>query len=153
MKDLPLTLHNLHQVILKCHPKSGTAKPKQHFNSFNLRRNFEFLGPFGKAVELIDKMILNLKDKQNTVQKMPFLPVLSDILLHSTSQLEHVLEMAQDISYGITIEVCHPFLERLIKFCVNILCNEEIEVRKTDFHIQSKEMYFKKLMLMTFSFL
>lgn len=75
-------------------------------------------------------MILTLNNKENTVVRIPFLGVLTDILLRSPTRTEHILKMIQDVSFGISIRVCQPYLESLIKFCVSVFCNEEVDVRK-----------------------
>lgn len=62
------------------------------------------------------------------IQTLPILPVLTDILLRSTSRNEHILKLIEDISFDVTIKTREPYLERLIKFCVDTLSDEEIEV-------------------------
>ncbi|XP_055305113.1 uncharacterized protein LOC129569906 [Sitodiplosis mosellana] len=107
VQDIPLMLTILHEVINKCDTNSG---------------------PFGKSVELIEKIILSLKDEQDILRKLPILPVLTDILLRSTpSRNEYVLKLIQDVSFGIVIKTCQPYIERLIKFCVKLLCDDTVE--------------------------
>lgn len=86
-------------------------------------------GPFGKSVELIEKIIASLKNEPDVFKTLSILPVLTDVLLRSSSR-EHILKLIQDVSFGVIIKTNQPFVERLIKFCVNILCDEETEVRK-----------------------
>lgn len=90
------------------------------------------LGLFGKAIELIEKMIDALKDGSNVLNRIEFLPVLTQILLRSESSLknrvDHTLELIQDVSFGVSIKSRQPYLERLIKFCVDCLCEETEQV-------------------------
>lgn len=128
----------LHQVINKCDTNSGEFTCCNHshavlvwFKSHKCNCNWclNFKGPFGKSIELIEKIILSLKDEQDILRKLPILPVLTDVLLRSpVSRNEYVLKLIQDVSFGIVIKTCQPFIERLIKFCVKQLCNDEIEV-------------------------
>lgn len=82
------------------------------------------IGPFGKSVELIEKMILSLNCKQDILRALPVLPILTDVLLRSSSRTDHILELIQDLSFGVIIKTCHPFVERLLKYCINVVCNE-----------------------------
>lgn len=107
--DLPSALNNLHQVFLKCDPKSG---------------------PFGKAIELTEKMIMALRNRPNVLHRMEFLPILTEILLRSEIRHEHTLKLIQDVSFGIPIKSHQSYLERLIKFCLDILCSEMDEVNR-----------------------
>lgn len=86
------------------------------------------LGPFGKAIELIEKIIIALKDRPNVFNRIEFLPILTDILFRSEIRREHTLQLIQEVSFGISIKTHQSCLERLIKFCVDILCNETDEV-------------------------
>lgn len=91
--------------------------------------NFKcYAGPFGITVELMEKIILSLKDEQEILKNLPILPVLTDVLLRSSSRIENILELIQDVSFGIIIKTCQPFIERLIKFCVTTLCDDTVEV-------------------------
>lgn len=87
-----------------------------------------FLGPFGKAIKLIEKMIMALKDRPNMFHRIEFLPMLTEVLLQSEIRTEHTLKLIQDVSFGIPIKSHQSYLERLIKFCVDILCSETNEV-------------------------
>lgn len=87
-----------------------------------------FIGPFGKSVELLEKIILSLKDDQDILKALPILPVLTDVLLRSSSRIDYILKLIQDVSFGINIKTVQPFIERLLNFCVKVLCDETIEV-------------------------
>lgn len=88
------------------------------------------LGPFGKSVELVEKIIVSLKDEQDILRKLPLLPILTDILLRSPSRSEYILKLIQDVSFGIIIKTCQPCIERLIQFCVEIICDETVSIPK-----------------------
>lgn len=107
LHEVPLALHNLHQILKTYDPKSG---------------------PFGKSVELLEKLIVSLKTEPDVFKILPILPVLTDVLLRSSSRIEYILKLIQDVSFGVIIKTNQPFVERLIKFCVNTLCDEATEV-------------------------
>lgn len=95
------------------------------------------IGSFEKSVQLIEKMIAALKPQLNKDSAI-FLPILTDILYKSPHRIAHTLKLIQDVSFGIIIKTCQHFLERLIEFCVKILCDEPkktcvIFVLKKDF--------------------
>lgn len=80
-------------------------------------------------MELIEKMIMALKVRPNIFHRIEFLPMLTEVLLRSEIRIEHTLKLTQDVSFGIPIKTHQSYLERLIKFCVDILCCETDEVR------------------------
>lgn len=86
------------------------------------------LGPFGKCVELIEKIIVAFKDRPSMYHRIEFLPILTEVLLRSDLRYEHTLELIQDVSFGISIKSHQSYLERLIKFCLDILSGELDEV-------------------------
>lgn len=98
------------------------------YREYELNFQSQFTGPFGKSVELIEKIILALKDEDDILKSMPILPVLSDILFRSSSRTEYILKLIQDVSFGIRIKMCQPYVERLIQFCVKTLSDGTIEV-------------------------
>lgn len=69
-----------------------------------------------------------LKDQPNMLHRVEFLPMLTEILLGSDIRYEHTLKLIQDVSFGIPIKSHQSYLERLIKFCLDILCSEMDEV-------------------------
>lgn len=73
-------------------------------------------------------MILLLKDEQDILRKLPILPVLTDILLRSAPRNEHILKLIQDVTFGIVIKTYQANIERLIEFCVKLLCDETVQV-------------------------
>lgn len=73
-------------------------------------------------------MIVSLGSEPDVLKTLPILPVLTDVLLRSSSRTEHILKLIQDVSFGVIIKINQPFVERLIKFCVNTLCDEATEV-------------------------
>lgn len=86
------------------------------------------LGPFGKCVELIEKIIVAFKDRPSMYHRIEFLPILTEVLLRSDLRYVHTLELIQDVSFGISIKSHQSYLERLIKFCLDILLGELNEV-------------------------
>lgn len=79
-----------------------------------------FPGPFGKTVELLEKMITTLKN-ETILKTAPILPVLIDVMLRLPARLDFVLKLIEVVSVGIRIEICEPHLERLLTYCFDIL--------------------------------
>lgn len=79
-------------------------------------------------MELVEKIILALKNEPNIIQMVPILPVLTDILLRSPSRIEHILKSIEDVSFDVVIKIRQPYLERLVKFCVDTLSDETVVV-------------------------
>lgn len=79
-------------------------------------------------MELVEKIILALKNEPNIIQMVPILPVLTDILLRSPSRIEHILKLIEDVSFDVVIKIRQPYLERLVKFCVDTLSDETVVV-------------------------
>lgn len=79
-------------------------------------------------MELVEKIILALKNEPNVIQMVPILPVLTDILLRSPSRIEYILKLIEDVSFDVVIKIRQPYLERLVKFCVDTLSDETVVV-------------------------
>lgn len=109
--------------------KNYSINTIKSFDSMHLNFWEKFiLGPFGKAVELVEKMILVLRERKNVLNRIELLPILTDILLRSGVRLEHSLNLIQIVSFGISINTYDSYLKHVIKFCVDMLCNETDEV-------------------------
>lgn len=136
-EEMPTLICNLHHVVLKIDTKSGLFQ-----FAFSLigrcvcvcvchchsNQTIFFAGIFWKSVEILDKIIETFQKKTETATKLRLLPLLTDALTRSNSKIDYFLRMIEEITFGITIKLSEPFLERLIKYTVRIIVADKAEV-------------------------
>lgn len=87
-----------------------------------------FSGIFWKSVDILDKIIATFQKKTETATKLRLLPLLTDGLTRSNSKIDNFLRMIEEVTFGTTIKLAEPFLERLIKYTVQIIVADKAEV-------------------------
>lgn len=130
------------------------STPNQVYFHYNWLRVYQyhsnpsiFVGIFWKSVEILDKIIEAFQKKTETATKLRLVPLLTDALTRSNSKIDNFLRMIEEITFGITIKLSEPFLERLIKYIVRIIVADIAEVM-----VLSQKLYYGILLFIFFSF-
>lgn len=130
--ELTLMVTNIHEIILKTKENSGiSASPRLLGCSERLIHSLRnSTAAMWSCIQALSKIISSVSNKSYLVHRLRILPILMDLLDVSEAQnkIEIVLQMIQDITFGIQIGVLEPYLESIIYSVVNIITSEKIDV-------------------------
>lgn len=86
------------------------------------------------CIQALKKTISLLSDNEFVVHQLRVLPILIDLHTKNNLNNEMVLEMIQNITFGVKISIVEPFIETLIHSIVRTITSNESNVsfRKFD---------------------
>lgn len=75
------------------------------------------------------KIVESFQHKTEIATKLRLLPLLTDALTRSNNKIDILLKLIEQTTFGVVIKLWEPFLERLIKYVVQVIIDDKPEVK------------------------